>query len=496
MSPQDLSGAHSRPAGTAARPKGVPVPPRETSALLRLAWRNLLRNRRRSALTLAIVAVAAASSTLLGGYLTATVRTLETDTVRQVGHLQIVRRGALDFGRGQAARYALHGGDAVLAALRADPVLAPRLAVATSMLQAGGIAGRFEAGASTTFVGQGWEPQARARMLGWDGHALGIAALASPLDSGRPLAGVIGAGLAQQLGLCAELRVDGCKPMPEAAPAAPPASAAAWSADLDRLGEQAAAARAPARGGAEIELLASGAGGAPNVVRLQLLAAQRLGQREADASHVAMPLPLAQRLVFGPDSQAVSALVLQLRHSADLPLVQAHLARWLALNRPELELLDFETVQPAFRQVVTMFGTLFRFVVVLMVVLTLFSVGNTLNMAVSERTREIGTLRAIGWLRRRVQRLFLVEGALIGLLGAALGVVGAALLAAGLINTGRFQWTPPSRGTPVPIAVDLGGDPALVPGVLLLFTLVACLCSWWPARRAAAQPIVEALRHV
>jgi putative ABC transport system permease protein len=48
----------------------------------------------------------------------------------------------------------------------------------------------------------------------------------------------------------------------------------------------------------------------------------------------------------------------------------------------------------------------------------------------------------------------------------------------------------------VPIAVDLGGDPGLVPGVLLLFTLVACLCSWWPARRAAAQPIVEALRHV
>lgn len=57
---------------------------------------------------------------------------------------------------------------------------------------------------------------------------------------------------------------------------------------------------------------------------------------------------------------------------------------------------------------------------------------NTLLMSVSERTREIGTLRAVGWSQARVLRLILVEGVLIsvlgGLLGLGLGVAGAEIL--------------------------------------------------------------------
>ncbi len=57
---------------------------------------------------------------------------------------------------------------------------------------------------------------------------------------------------------------------------------------------------------------------------------------------------------------------------------------------------------------------------------------NTMLMSVSERTREIGTLRAVGWSRGRVLRLILSEGTLIsvvgGLLGLAAGAAGAELL--------------------------------------------------------------------
>jgi putative ABC transport system permease protein len=139
---------------------------------------------------------------------------------------------------------------------------------------------------------------------------------------------------------------------------------------------------------------------------------------------------------------------------------------------------------------------MFRFVAILMGVVTLFSVTNTVNMAVGERVTEIGTLRSIGLKRRDIRRLFVIEGALIGLLGAALGVALALLLAAYGINPGGLTWTPPGRSAPVPIGIDIDGGIAIGIGTVIVLTLLACVSSWWPARRAAKLEIVEALRHV
>ena len=74
----------------------------------------------------------------------------------------------------------------------------------------------------------------------------------------------------------------------------------------------------------------------------------------------------------------------------------------------------------------------------------LFTVSNTMNTAVVERTVEIGTLRAIGLRRAGIRRLFVTEGALLGLCGAVLGVVVALVLSgvgqsdgADLVATGQ-----------------------------------------------------------
>ncbi len=61
-------------------------------------------------------------------------------------------------------------------------------------------------------------------------------------------------------------------------------------------------------------------------------------------------------------------------------------------------------------------------------VLGTFGVMNTMVMAVHERTKEIGILRAIGWRRWRVARLILLESVILSLVGAILGGVGAGLL--------------------------------------------------------------------
>ena len=49
---------------------------------------------------------------------------------------------------------------------------------------------------------------------------------------------------------------------------------------------------------------------------------------------------------------------------------------------------------------------------------------NTMIMSVSERTREIGILRAIGWRKRRIVRMILVESVLLSLSGGLIGTIG------------------------------------------------------------------------
>ena len=117
--------------------------------------------------------------------------------VRQVGHLQVMPEGSLDFGRGQPARYALHDPASLIARITQDATLAPMVAVVTPMLRFSGVAGRFESGASSNFAGIGWDPAMRLKLLEWDGNGLRLPPAASFLRADQPQGGVIGAGLAQ-----------------------------------------------------------------------------------------------------------------------------------------------------------------------------------------------------------------------------------------------------------------------------------------------------------
>jgi putative ABC transport system permease protein len=115
-----------------------------------------------------------------------------------------------------------------------------------------------------------------------------------------------------------------------------------------------------------------------------------------------------------------------------------------------------------------------------------FLVGNTLAMTVSERTREIGLLRAAGTTSRQILGLFLRQGAAIGVIGAALGLLLGVALAAAMIGfLGSTR------------AVLVGGLPLDLGALLLAFGLgvmVTLLGAGVPALRAAGLSPLEALR--
>lgn len=109
---------------------------------------------------------------------------------------------------------------------------------------------------------------------------------------------------------------------------------------------------------------------------------------------------------------------------------------------------------------------------------------NTMSMAVLERTREIGLLRAVGWRRRRVLGLLLSEAML---LTAAGGVVGIALAVAGLHAIAQV---PRMR-----LLAITGSPPALYAETVAMGLLLGLLGGLLPAYRAARISPVDALRH-
>jgi putative ABC transport system permease protein len=193
----------------------------------------------------------------------------------------------------------------------------------------------------------------------------------------------------------------------------------------------------------------------------------------------------------------VTAIALQLHRTAQLPAARARLDQLLAstAKAQPLEVIDYETLNPFYGQTLAMFAAIFGFISVLIGGIVLFTVGNTMSMAVVERTAEIGTLRAIGLRRSGIRTMFVIEGLVLGVLGALLGIV-VAIVAAIVINQMGMTWTPPGRVEPVALAVRVAGEHRMMLASATGLVIVAALSAILPAARAARMNIVDALRHV
>jgi len=125
--------------------------------------------------------------------------------------------------------------------------------------------------------------------------------------------------------------------------------------------------------------------------------------------------------------------------------------------------------------------------------LVFFSVVEILTISFLERTREVATTRAFGASRWRVFRGFLLEGAMIGAIGAVIGVI----LASGLVtifNAARITWTPPGSAVPQAIHLSLTLSTALMPLVTVVLATLAS--SVYPAWKNARLSVVKALQTV
>lgn len=450
-----------------------------------IAARNLLRNLRRSATTTIAIAIGSIALLSFGGFTDAVRLGLETSIVRVDGHLHVTPAGYLAYGASRPADYFIESPDAVIARITAEPDLALKIRLATPVLRLMGIAGNYAEDSSKTFMGVGIRPGDIDAMAGYDPYRLDGRPAPLPMRDNDPEGGILGVGMARMLGLCDELKVPKCQ---DRAPTVVTTPADAAVTALQGL----AAADLDKPDGARVDLMAATGAGAPNVVSLRPLEARRQSATPIDDAYVAMPLGLAQRLLYGGADRA-TAIVLQLHRIDDAPVVKARLQEIIARDNLPLEVHGLDEINPMYGRVLAMFGAIFGFLSVVVGLVVLFTIVNTMTMAVMERVAEIGTLRAMGQRRSGVRRQFLTEGGLIGIAGATLGVA-LALLLAELVNRSGLSWTPPNMADSTPLRVLLS-DCRLLAGCWAGMVVLAAVSALPPAIRASRLPIVDALRH-
>lgn len=459
---------------------------------LNLALRNLLRNRRRSLATLVAMSIGCAAILLFGGFSGNINYEMHTQIVQRGGHLQIQHRDFYLYGSGNPTAYGIDDYAGIIETIRADPELSKMVVVVTPSLQFGGIAGNYEASVSRTVVGNGFIAEDINKMRNWNDFGLRSRAPISALEGTSLDSAVVGVGVARVLQLCDALKIERC-PKPEKKSQG---DGKALPDDIAQLSLLETPAAGTGGGARRVEILVVNSKGAPNVTSVEVVRAEDQGVKELDEIAVIMHLEKIQQLVYGRSGPKVTSIIIQLQHSSQVPQAVARLAPILTQfsSKQPLAIHDYRGLNPFFVQTVQMFDTIFGFVFVLIGAIVLFTVSNTMNTAVVERTVEIGTLRAIGLRRSGIQRLFVTEGTLLGVFGALLGVVLAFVVSAA-VNRMNIPWVPPSIVEPVPLTILVAGETGMIIGTTIGLIGIAIASAWWPAYRAAQMNVVEALRH-
>jgi putative ABC transport system permease protein len=448
--------------------------------------------------TMGTIALGAVAILIFGAFTLFTTYGLQTLTVQRIGHLAVYQDGYFNFGTGNPANWGIGNYKEVVALIQGDPVLAPMLAVVTPAQSLSGIAGNAQNGSSKTFLGVGFVPSDRDRMKHWDEYGVSSSGLKrADIADDDTSDGIAGLGITRILGLCEQLHLDNCPPQ-RAAPADSVHQAElsqVASRDFTGLAEPSAAPGQDGHDEPRIDLLSATAGGAPNVVTLNVHRVEYQGVKELDDSYVGMNLILAQQLVYGRGEHKATGIVLQLHRTEDMAKAHARLLDIFKAHNLDLEVRDFTELSPFYTQALGLFRSIFSFISVIIGVVVLFTVTNAMGMSVVERIDEIGTTRALGVRRAGIRRQFLFEGAIIGVFGATLGVL-AAYLVAYIVNSSGLTWTPPGNVQPVPLKLYLYGAWTLTATAWIALIAVATIASVAPAARAARLKVVDALRHV
>jgi putative ABC transport system permease protein len=416
---------------------------------IKLALRGLMRNRRRSVVTLLAIALGFAAISLFAGYTHNVYDGLARQSIHGelLGHLTLSKRGMSTEGKLNPERYMLNADEVarITALLQQEAhvkLVAPRLSLSGLISN-----GR----ASTIFIAEGIEPSAVVRLrqdaLTEQEKKSGMFDnMKMRLDPEHPEVVSLSEGLVEMLHLTV---------------------------------------------GGQAVVLVNTLSGQANALDVTLGRSFNTGNAGSNDKFAFVSLALARNLL---DAEGhADRLTILLEDVNQTESMRTLIQEKLRAAGFDMEIKTWQELSDFYNQVHNMFDMIFGFIFSIVLTVVVMSVANSMGMTVVERTREIGTLRAIGLKRSGVVRLFITESLMLTLLGCLTGLLLTFAVRYG-INVANISYTPPNSASAVPLLVDLDFGRTIV--TLILMLVVGTLASFLPARRAAKQAIIDALGHV
>ncbi len=401
--------------------------------MLKLAVRNILRQKVRTGMTLSAIVFGVLGLILSGGFIQDIFVQLGEALIHsQSGHMQVVKEGYFTYGSRSPENYLIENPEGLKKRIAAQPGV-------DDVLLRVNFSGLLNNGRTDwPIIGEGVEPD-KEQKLGSFMHIV----------EGRQLADGDDFGITLGQGVATALHV----------------------ATGDR-----------------ISLLLNTPEGALNTMEFEVIGVFQSFSKDFDARAVRIPIAAAQELL---GTRGINTLVVSLARTPDTDRVAAALRP--PLEREGYELQTWVQLNDFYEKTIALYKQQFGFLQLIILLMVLLSVANSVNMSIFERVGEFGTMMALGDRRQDVFRLIVTESAVIGLVGSVVGAVLGVGLAAAISEIGIPMPPPPNANLGYMAAIRI--LPLEVLSAMLIGLAATTAAAVLPAARVVKIPVVDALRQ-
>ncbi len=398
---------------------------------LKIAFRNVLRNKRRTVLNVFMIAGGVSALIIFNSFVLSIITGLRDITIKtQTGHLQIATESNWN-------KTAKSPKDALMtdySKLQKKIARHPRIKSVSGRLTFFGLISKGDS--STSAQGMSFDPTAEgniARNFKFD--------TGRGFESPKAYELALGSPLAKQLGI--------------------------------KVGDR-------------VTILANTFDGVVNALDLEVVGIFTTAVAMVDERTFIVPLKIAQKLM---DTDRVERLIVNLKDTGETDTIMEFVQKELGRG---LEVRPWYVVSQLYRQVEEFNRVQNSILEVIILSLILLGILNTIGMSVFERTGEIGTVAALGEPARSILIQFVLEGGILGFLGSLAGI-GLGMLLTLLINACEIPLVMPGATLPLTIKLDFYVRAFYEAG--LLSVLAGTCAAIMPAFRASRMNIANALRH-
>ncbi|GAB2658393.1 ABC transporter permease [Vibrio panuliri] len=240
-----------------------------------------------------------------------------------------------------------------------------------------------------------------------------------------------------------------------------------------------------------VTLLATTTDGALNAFDFKVRGIYSTGVPEIDKRQLYIHIDSAQELLNSDKVSTISVFLFDLEQTAS---VQQHVNQLIRNSEQDLQVTPWHQRAFYYQNVKSLYDRIFGIIGSIMALVVFVSLFNTMTMSVTERTREIGTLAALGSYPNEIIAGFMRESGLLALIGSLIGITAAALLSVFLMVFEFNMPPPPGMNQGYPLTIYFSYPLAISAAIGVL--LVCLTAAYFSARNGVNKPITEALIHV